>query len=131
MGQPPVQHVTEPQEDQMIVKLTKRQEKVNMWKNKLTRCSFVLATISSFGVAASLLPFIAGPPPELREWHHGKFPDHHSQPDHRDDHMSWENSEWDHERRRHQDRWNDEPRDNEEDVVFLDTLKDEVVKVPH
>lgn len=59
----------------MVHKLTKKQEKVELWKNKLTKCSFVLAAISSIGIASSVLPFLVGPPPEF----HGQFPGPHGQ----------------------------------------------------
>ena len=94
----------------MVHKLHKKQKNVDKSGKKLAKCSFVLAAISSFGIAASVIPFIVGPPPFLNEGHHD-FPEPHGPP-HHGDHDDWKNTEhhFDMHNGDFADRWsNDEP----------------------
>ena len=79
-----------PKEDKMIRRLTKRHEKVNLWKSKLSKCSFVMAAISAVGFGVALLPFVSGPPPHLSDLKIDMRPAHHYRSDNNHkDHMQY------------------------------------------
>jgi len=79
-----------PKEDKMIRRLTKRHEKVNLWKSKLSKCSFVMAAISAVGFGVALLPFVTGPPPHLSDLKFDMRPVHHYRSDNNHkDHMQY------------------------------------------